>query len=238
MEAIKREITDYWTGRVEKFEQLRLDELNSDKRGRWLDELCRHLPRGRKLNILDIGTGTGFFAFILAAQGHWVTGIDLTAEMINGARRTSVLLNLYPSFKVMDAEAPEFMPGSFDAIVTRNLTTFLPHLPEAYRRWRGLLREGGVLVNFDGDYYYDESEVPLPADHAHRELTADQNAAYAHISDALRAVQRKRPAWDVALLEQAGFRDIQVDTAVSPRVYREIDRFYNPTPMFCVTAIR
>ena len=153
MEAIKREITDYWTGRVEKFEQLRLDELNSDKRGRWLDELRRHLPRGRKLNILDIGTGTGFFAFILAAQGHWVTGIDLTAEMINGARRTSVLLNLYPSFKVMDAEDPEFIPGSFDAIVTRNLTTFLPNLPEAYRRWRGLLREGGVLVNFDGAYY-------------------------------------------------------------------------------------
>ena len=61
---------------------------------------------------------------------------------------------------------------------------------------------------------------------------------YAHISDELRAVQRKRPAWDVALLTQAGFRDIQVDTAVSPRVYREIDRFYNPTPMFCVTACR
>ena len=98
MEAIKREITDYWTGRVEKFEQLRLDELNSPKRRLWLEEVRGHLPRGRKLNILDIGTGTGFFAFLLAAEGHWVTGIDLTPEMINGARRTSVLLDLYPSF--------------------------------------------------------------------------------------------------------------------------------------------
>ena len=238
MELIKREITDYWAGRVEKFEALRLDELNSDKRRLWLDELRRYLPQGRKLSILDIGTGTGFFAFILKAEGHWVTGIDLTAEMINGARRTSVLLDMYPSFKVMDAEEPAFAPGSFDAIVTRNLTTFLPNLPQAYRKWRGLLREGGVLVNFDGDYYYDRSDAPLPEDHAHKDLTAEQNAAYARISDNMRALQRKRPEWDVALLSQAGFEDIRVDYTVSSRVYREIDRFYNPTPLFCLSARR
>ena len=236
MADIKREITDYWTGRVEKFEQLRLDELNSDKRRRWLDELRSHLPQGRKLSILDIGTGTGFFAFILMAEGHWVTGIDLTPEMINGARRTSVVLDMYPSFKVMDAEAPTFAPDSFDAIVTRNLTTFLPNLQTAYRRWHGLLRDGGVLINFDGDYYFDHSEAPLPADHAHKALSADQNAAYAHISDEMRAIQKQRPAWDLELLAQAGFRDIRVDYTVSERIYREIDRFYNPTPLFCITA--
>ena len=236
MEAIKREITDYWTGRVAQFEKLRLDELKSDKRQRWLDELRRRLPQGRKLNILDIGTGTGFFAFILAAEGHWVTGIDLTAEMINGARRTSVALELYPSFKVMDAENPTFAPGSFDAIVTRNLTTFLPNLPEAYKKWHGLLRAGGVLVNFDADYYFDRSDAPLPENHAHKELTADQNAAYAHISDAMRAIQKPRPAWDMALLDGAGFRDVRVDRDVYRRIYREIDRFYNPTPIFCITA--
>ena len=238
MEAIKREITDYWAGRVEKFEQLRLEELNSPKRRLWLEELGRHLPRGRKLNILDIGTGTGFFAFLLAAEGHWVTGIDLTPEMINGARRTSVLLDLYPSFKVMDAESPDFAPGSFDAIVTRNLTTFLPNLPQAYRKWYGLLRPGGVLVNFDGDYNYDHSDAPLPVDHAHKELTADQNAAYAHITDELRAIQKPRPMWDMALLADAGFRDFGVDRHVYRRIYREIDRFYNPTPIFCITARR
>ena len=238
MEAIKREITDYWTGRVAQFERLRIDELNSNKRERWLHELRARLPWSRKLNILDIGTGTGFFAFILAAEGHWTTGIDLTEEMINGARRTSVLLDLYPSFKVMDAEAPEFTPGSFDAIVTRNLTTFLPDLPAAYRKWRELLREGGVLINFDGDYYYDHSDAPLPANHAHRELTADQNAAYAHISDEMRGFQKQRPEWDIELLKQAGYHDIQVDRTVSQRIYKEIDRFYNPTPLFCITARR
>lgn len=238
MEDIKAELMDYWAGRVEKFEQLRLDEWNSDMRRRWLSELRRCLPKGEKLSILDIGTGTGFFAFILAAEGHSVTGIDLTTEMIDGARRTGELLGLYPSFRVMDAEAPDFAPGSFDAIVTRNLTTFLPRLPEAYKCWYGLLREGGALVNFDGDYNYAPSEGPLPENHAHKGLTADQNAAYARISGKLRQVQKPRPDWDVELLERAGFRDIQVDREVWRRVYREIDRFYNPTPIFCITARR
>lgn len=239
MSDIKREITDYWTGREVKFEALRLDELNSDKRQRWLDELHRYIPTDRPLDILDIGTGTGFFSFLLAAEGHRLTGIDLTAEMIRGAKRTAQRLGLHPRFIEMDAEKPDFPPESFDAIVTRNLTTFLPNLPEAYRRWHELLKAGGTLVNFDGDYYYDPAtEAPLPANHAHMELTADQNAAYAHISRAMKALQRQRPAWDVELLAAAGFRDIRVDGGVSARVYREIDRFYNPTPMFCVTATR
>lgn len=238
MESIKREITDYWTRREEKFEALRLDELNSNKRERWLKELMANLPAYRPLDILDIGTGTGFFCFLLAAEGHRMTGIDLTEAMIEGARRTAARLDLKADFRVMDAEAPGFPPGSFDAIVTRNLTTFLPDLPRAYRRWHQLLREGGVLINFDGDYYYDKSTAPLPEDHAHKDLTADQNAAYAHISDEMRALQRPRPEWDVELLDRAGFKDIRVDREVYRRVYREIDRFYNPTPIFCVTAVK
>lgn len=238
MGDIKRAIADYWTGRVEKFEALRLDELNSPMRGRWLDELHRYLPPGRALDILDIGTGTGFFSLLLAAEGHRVTGIDLTGEMIRGARRTAALLGLNPVFRVMDAEQPELEPDSFDAIVTRNLTTFLPNLPGAYAKWRGLLREGGMLINFDGDYYYDRSDAPLPENHAHRDLTAAQNEAYARISDEMRAVQRPRPAWDLELLATAGYREIAADRGVYGRVYREHDRFFNPTPIFCVTAKR
>ena len=48
-----------------------------------------------------------------------MTGIDLTAEMIRGAKRTARRLGLRPSFIEMDAEKPEFPPESFDTIVTR-----------------------------------------------------------------------------------------------------------------------
>ena len=236
MEHLKREIETYWAGREEKFEALRLDELNSDMRQRWLDELRRVLPAGRKLDILDIGTGTGFFSFLLAAEGHHVTGIDLTEEMIRGAKHSAKLLDLHPTFLVMDAENPTFEPESFDAIVTRNLTSFLPNLPEAYKKWHSLLRKDGILINFDGDYHYDHPDAPLPENHAHKDLTAQQNAAYAHIESEMRALQQPRPNWDMALLAETGYRDRRVDRDCWHRIYREIDKFYNPTPIFCITV--
>jgi SAM-dependent methyltransferase len=136
----------------------------------------------------------------------------------------------------MDAENPTFEPESFDTIVTRNLTSFLPNLPEAYKKWHSLLRKGGILINFDGDYYHDHSHAPLPENHAHKDLTAEQNAAYAHIESEMRALQQPRPKWDMALLAGAGFHDCRVDRDCYHRIYCEIDKFYNPTPIFCITA--
>ena len=74
------------------------------------------------------------------------------------------------------------------------------------------------------------------AERGEKELTAEQNAAYAHIEDELRSVQRPRPTWDMTLLADAGFRDFRVDRDVYCRIYREKDRFFNPTPIFCITA--
>ena len=86
---IKDEIVSYWSGRAEKFALLRRDELNSGKRELWLAELKRYLPERRPLDVLDIGTGTGFFCFLLEELGCRVTGIDLSPEMIAGARETA-----------------------------------------------------------------------------------------------------------------------------------------------------
>ena len=85
MELLKHRVTHYWSHRAEAFETQRLREYDSEKRDRWLAEFSRYLPQGKPLRILDIGTGTGFFACLLAAEGHTVTGIDLTPEMIQRA---------------------------------------------------------------------------------------------------------------------------------------------------------
>ena len=82
MEKIKQEMAGYWSRRVEQFSALRCREFGSEKHRQWQEELEKYLPAGRALDILDIGTGTGFLAFLLAERGHRVTGIDLTAEMI------------------------------------------------------------------------------------------------------------------------------------------------------------
>lgn len=237
MGTIKQRITGYWAQRMENFSALRRRELTGEKGRLWERELEQYLPAGRPQKILDAGTGIGFLAFLLAEKGHQVTGIDLTPEMIGEARRTARWLDLPVDFWVMDAENPDFACQTFDVIVSRNLTWTLPHLGAAYARWHALLKPGGMLINFDGDYCREEASVQLPDCHAHRDISAGLMLEYEQMKAELRPMQRPRPQWDVELLERAGFREVTLDTGVWRRIYREKDEFFQPTPIFTITAI-
>lgn len=241
MELIKHRVTHYWSNRADSFEQQRLREFDSEKRERWLAELRRYLPQGKTLHILDVGTGTGFFACLLAAEGHNTTGIDLTPNMIEHAKHMAAVLGLDASFQIMDAEEPDFEPESFDVLVTRNLTWTLPHIEKAYREWYRILKPGGILINFDADYcaaLEDEDEHDLPANHAHKlvpDCMMQENDA---ITMEIGAYHGPRPQWDVQLLIEAGFERVTVDTGVYRRIYAEIDEFFNPTPIFTIAAFK
>ncbi len=241
MDIIKDEVRAYWTQRAEGFAAQRMRELESDKAGRWLEEMQRCFPEKKSLRILDIGTGSGFFSILLAKEGHEVVGIDLTAQMIEKAKACAAQAGVSPEFLQMDAEMPDFAPESFDVLVTRNLTWTLPHLPKAYRSWFNLLKKGGILINFDGDYgsaLEDEEEVALPENHAHKLLDPSLHVQNELITSEVHAYHQPRPQWDVQLLGQAGFERILVDHGVWKRIYDVVDEFYNPTPIFTIVAYK
>ena len=241
MEKLKDHIKSYWTRRAPSFVRQRLREFESPKHALWLREFERYLPTRKPLRILDVGTGTGFFACILAAEGHEVTGVDLTQEMVSRAEAFAQSAGVSAKFLVMDAEAPDFPSESFDAVVTRNLTWTLPHLGEAYIAWQKLLVKGGVIINFDADYcheFSDAEDVALLPNHAHKNLPADLVAECDEITLEMCAYQRRRPEWDVRLLIDAGFSAVTVDVGVWKRIYAEPDEFYNPTPIFTIAATK
>lgn len=235
-EKIKSEMSEYWSTRAEKFNELKVEELKSDLSEVWLIEIRKFLPNEKPLKILDIGTGTGFFCFLLSKDGHDMTGIDLTEDMIVEAKNTSELLKIPADFYVMDAENPKFEKERFDVIVTRNVTWTLPNLEKAYKNWYPLLKKGGVLINFDADYCREEKQIEIPKNHAHKEITNEQWNAYENMKDELRSLTNLRPKWDIELLEKAGFKDIEIDMEVGDRIYTKKDKFYNPTPNFVIVA--
>ena len=116
MDNLKDHIKSYWTKRAPSFVEQRLREFGSGKRGLWLKEIARCLPKKKSLRILDVGTGTGFLACLLAAEGHTVTGIDLTREMIARAEEFAKAVKAPAKFLVMDAECPDFPPETISTV--------------------------------------------------------------------------------------------------------------------------
>ncbi|MGI5874944.1 MAG: class I SAM-dependent methyltransferase [Bacillota bacterium] len=237
---LKKEIVHYWSGRSESFSRLHTKALRGEKAALWLGEIMPELKPIREReeipNVLDIGCGTGFFAILLAKENCDVTAIDLTPSMLAEARRNAAAEGVRIRFLEMDAEEPALAEGSFDLIVTRNLTWTLPHLQKAYQNWFGLLKTGGTLLNFDGDYHSLSQSCcdSLPKNHAHNQLTKEQKEECEHIYEQL--PQDQKPEIDIRFLEEAGFTDLFVDLSLSDRVYQNIDEFYNPVPMFRLRA--
>ena len=89
MTELTTRIERYWTQGAHDFNIVRRNELRDAISGRWLEEMTAHLPAAGALDILDAGTGTGYFAILLAKAGHRVTGIDLTPAMLAEAEETA-----------------------------------------------------------------------------------------------------------------------------------------------------
>lgn len=148
----KEQIVHYWEKRSESFLEQRRSELANPIAKRWMKEIEKQIPAGRRLKILDVGCGAGFFSILLAKEGHEVFGIDLTPEMIENAIQLAEEENADCRFQVMDAENPMFADETFDVVISRNLTWTLPNAEHAYGEWMRVLKTGGVLLNFDANY--------------------------------------------------------------------------------------
>lgn len=236
----KERIVNYWEKRSDSFLEQRRQELHSEMAERWMKEIRAQMPEGENLRILDVGCGAGFFSILLAKAGHQVTGIDLTPDMIKNARILAKEEKADCEFLVMDAENPEFPDGSFDMIISRNLTWTLPHVRHAYGEWIRVLKKGGVLLNFDANYgITDFSNVEdLPENHAHNMLGDDMMRECEELKRQLPISSYSRPAWDLETLGAMELKEFRVDLGISSRIYLEKDAFYNPTPLFMLRTIK
>lgn len=229
----KERIAGYWSKRSDSFQAQRRAELHSSMADRWLLEIQKYLPQ-RKLKILDVGCGSGFFTILLGKQGHEVLGTDLTPDMIEKSRELAKEEGVDCKFEIMDAENLDFPDETFDVVISRNLTWTLPDAGHAYEEWCRVLKKGGVLLNFDANYgAYDATDTAsLPEQHSHNMLGMEMLKENEDIKKQLPISSYIRPAWDVETLGKLGVQEISLDLGVGKRIYVEKDEFYNPVPIF------
>ena len=237
---IGQRVKDYWTQRSHDFGTVRKNELENEMGQRWLHEIERFLPEGRSLNILDVGTGTGFFAILLAEKGHRVEGIDLTPAMLEEARTLAKQRNLDITFREMDAQNLLYPDAVFDVVISRNLTWTLPDPERAYASWFRVLKPGGVLLNFDADYAAHVRSHSVQ----NRKVAPDSPYGHVGMTDALQQendaitlsmdIGQARPEWDGEVLTRVGFQSCQTDTQVGKRLLGELD--LTTAPMFGIFA--
>ncbi len=102
---------------------------------------------GKGRDILDVGTGTGRAAFILARAGANVTGVDASEQMLATARERAEQQGLTTiSFQRGDAHALEFGARNFDTVVSFRV---LMHTPQWERCVAELCRVADRLVIVD-----------------------------------------------------------------------------------------
>lgn len=146
-------------GKKEQVEQM-FDTISGDYDGlnrvisfgidkSWKKKVLKMIASKKPANILDIATGTGDMAILLAqTTAQKIVGLDISAGMLDVGRKKIEAKNLSSKIEMVhaDSENIPFGDNSFDAITVgygiRNFETLEKGLAEIYR----VLKPGGTLV--------------------------------------------------------------------------------------------
>ena len=232
----------YWSQDADNYGNIIAGELSSFRVGAWQRLLKEKMPAGAK-RILDLGCGPGFFSIILYKLGYDVTAVDCSDGMLEQARTMTGKAGANVTLQQMDINHLEFEDGTFDAIVSRNVTWTLSDPWLVYGECLRVLRRGGRFLLFDANWHmplYDEQM----ADRGEKrrleclerygdalECSDDITEPFDPMSLPLSGT--KRPYWDVELLRSLGFGEVHSEFDLTDRLWDDKERLlYGETPLF------
>lgn len=108
-----------------------------------LSELRTHFGE-RSLTILDVACGAGFLTNPLAEAGHAVTGIDLSQDSLDVARRHDPTASV--TYLPMDARRLAFPDGQFDVVCMMDFLEHIEARDAVIREASRVLKPGGWFI--------------------------------------------------------------------------------------------
>jgi ubiquinone/menaquinone biosynthesis C-methylase UbiE len=117
----------------------------------------QRLPLSRARRILALGCGTGVEVRALkrlTGSDTAVIGVDHSPALIDAARRLTAEEGLADNvtYQVGDAHHVPFGDAEFDIVTLHTLISHVDDPPQVLREALRLVRPGGIVAIFDGDY--------------------------------------------------------------------------------------
>lgn len=112
--------------------------------------------------ILEVGVGTGL-SLSMYPPNVRVTGIDLSAPMLEKARERAQGLPQVEALLEMDAQKMTFEDNSFDKVVAMYVASVVPDVGELYREIRRVCKPGGEIIFLN--HFQNKNQAIRRAEH-------------------------------------------------------------------------
>jgi ubiquinone/menaquinone biosynthesis C-methylase UbiE len=215
---LKDDIRDYWSKRSETFDLVFGHRIPPGPEFDAWQQPVRDALGEHPLSVLELACGTGEVTRLIHDIGHDVTALDFSEAMLSVARRKHVGKPRL-RFVLADAENTMEPDEAYDAIVCRHLVWTLTQPEQAFQEWHRVLKSGGRLLVFDGDW----AQLTLVGRIASKLIALlgrfsppdphydnTQSAKHKHIMEQLPFGDGLRPERIIPLLKDAGFSDIRL----------------------------
>ncbi|MDQ1103881.1 class I SAM-dependent methyltransferase [Nocardioides zeae] len=159
--ALQQRLDDYWTSRAAAYHRRQVEGDRAALDRELWTRVWRDALGPRPLRVLDVGTGSGYVAHVLAELGHDVLGLDSADGMLAEARRDAEgrrregrpAARFVRGDAVRPGDTDEVRDAPYDAVTSRYLLWTLREPVDALRAWSALVRPGGTIACVDANWY-------------------------------------------------------------------------------------